>query len=621
MEQITAQYIKEHVNDSTCILVINNNVYNVTNYLTRHPGGKQILMQMNGSDATQEFTNIQHSDGAKKILEEYKIGTITTNEKSKLIKVDLKTYNDSAVEDQTTEVDLTIVNERLNTHEDKFNIHKIAGTVALLNMLYRSYQNIFMGIHNTYAEPNTINNLTLLCHTVLAISALMFRIPAKRTTAGKNFEYKEMRLHSIIFSLRSLSPIILGYLNLFDSSQYTNRLFNILFWHGSADLVTNIFYDNENGTTIRNGKGSNKLYKNFASFSQIIAISILLGLNNNKYNFKENYNDLAFLIVMPIQLSTFLLTLHKKNFITSNTYGIIYGLSLAILYSQILFTDKQFITLTILMILLRFQNINKYVLYIGFALIAEYLRTNDIDIPIYIPIILSIVFIIYFYINSIEKKIDLTIILKEKTKITNDTYLLKFTKAENFSIPNGHHIIVKNNDVKRPYTPIKNTSDEVHLYIKQYPNGRISSYLANLNIMDKIVVDDVVGENQYIGNGVFKVRDKEIKTNNCINILCAGTGITPAIRILEDNTININIIHCIKSKVDVLPDSMMRETDRIKIYKHMSDESGRITEKVIKEKLNLDNNVVMVCGTKIFNEMMESILLSLGIKKKLIIIY
>lgn len=40
MKQITAQYIKEHVNDSTCILVINNNVYNVTNYLTRHPGGK-----------------------------------------------------------------------------------------------------------------------------------------------------------------------------------------------------------------------------------------------------------------------------------------------------------------------------------------------------------------------------------------------------------------------------------------------------------------------------------------------------------------------------------------------------------------------------------------------------
>ena len=42
MEQIATQYIKEHVNDSPCILVINNNVYNATNYFTRHPGGKQI---------------------------------------------------------------------------------------------------------------------------------------------------------------------------------------------------------------------------------------------------------------------------------------------------------------------------------------------------------------------------------------------------------------------------------------------------------------------------------------------------------------------------------------------------------------------------------------------------
>lgn len=191
--QITVEYIKNNINDTTCIIVINNNVYNVTNYLSKHPGGKQILMQLNGSDATVEFNNIQHSDYAKKLLEDYKIGTIVDSEKLKLNKESGKIYTDTVLE-TTTELSLDVVKERLVTHEDKFNIHKIAGTVALLNMLYRSYESFIMN-HTTYANYSIINTITLLCHVLLAISALMFHIPMKRTTAGKNFEYKEMRLH------------------------------------------------------------------------------------------------------------------------------------------------------------------------------------------------------------------------------------------------------------------------------------------------------------------------------------------------------------------------------------------------------------------------------------------
>jgi len=67
--QITVEYIKNHINNTTCIIVINNNV---TNYLSKHPGGKQILMQLNCLDATVEFNNIQHFDYAKNY---YKIKT------------------------------------------------------------------------------------------------------------------------------------------------------------------------------------------------------------------------------------------------------------------------------------------------------------------------------------------------------------------------------------------------------------------------------------------------------------------------------------------------------------------------------------------------------------------
>ena len=577
---ITAEYIYKTINDNTCIIVINNNVYNITEYLGLHPGGKIILMAKNGTDATTDFNNIQHSSNAIKLLETFKIGTITNTEKEKLKK------NNDNLNDQLTEISLTTIKERLVTHEDKFNIHKITGIVALLNMLYRSYENIFNSNHSTYANSTIFNNITLLCHFILAISSLMFHVPNKRTTAGKNFEYKEMRIHSIIFSLRSLAPILLSYTKYFDPSNYLHRLFNILFWHSIVDISTKIYYDNDNGTTIRNSKGSKKIYNAFASLSQIIGISVLLGFNNNKYNFKKNYNDFIFLFIMPIQLSTFLLTLYKKNFISNNTYGIIYGLSIAVLYSQISYNDKQFITLTLLMILLRFQNINKFILYIGFALVSEFLRTNNIDIPLIIPIITFIIFFYNIIIKSLEVNFkDLSLTVLSKTKITDDTYLIKLKKNGNFPlITNGNHIIIKHNNIKRPYTPIKDTKENLDIYIKEYKEGRISKYLANLNKNDIINIDAIEGRNIYYGNGLFQISGREIKTNDCINAICIGTGITPIIRILEDTQIKFNIIHCVRDKKDILPDYILKKTDNITLYNHISNEDGRITLDIIKKK-------------------------------------
>ena len=455
----------------------------------------------------------------------------------------------------------------------------------------------------------------------------MFHISEKRTIAGKNFEYKEQRLHTIIFSLRSLSPILLQYINIFDSSNYLHRLINILVWHSLADITTKVYYDNDNGTTIRNGKGGNgkninKIYRNFASISQIIAISVLLGLNNNKYDFKNNYNDIIFLIVIPIQLNTFLLTLYKKNFISSEKHIILYGLSLAVLYSQLQYGDKQFIVMTMLMILLRFQKVNKYVLYISFSLIAEFMRKNNITIPTIISVLTSIIFSYNIIKNSLEYKKDLSLAVLSKEKITDDTYLIKFLKGTTFPlVPNGHHIIITFNDLSRPYTPIKDDNKTLELYIKEYKEGRMSSYLANLNTNDIVKVSNIMGHNTYRGNGVFTIRERDVSTNDCINAICIGTGITPIIRIIEDSSIKINIIHCIRDKKDILPENILKKTNNISIYNHLSNEKGRITNEIIKEKLNMNNNVILVCGTKIFNEEMETLLTNLSVPKKLIILY
>jgi cytochrome b5 len=64
--------IFEHNTKESCWLLINNNVYDVTEF--KHPGGKQILMQNAGMDATTQFEDIGHSEKADKFMEKLLVG-------------------------------------------------------------------------------------------------------------------------------------------------------------------------------------------------------------------------------------------------------------------------------------------------------------------------------------------------------------------------------------------------------------------------------------------------------------------------------------------------------------------------------------------------------------------
>ena len=85
MTDITNEYISDAIrNDNKCIIVINNNVYDITKYLRLHPGGEDILMNLNGQNATTEFNDIGHSRSAIKMLEKFKIGSISDMENNKI---------------------------------------------------------------------------------------------------------------------------------------------------------------------------------------------------------------------------------------------------------------------------------------------------------------------------------------------------------------------------------------------------------------------------------------------------------------------------------------------------------------------------------------------------------
>ena len=249
--------------------------------------------------------------------------------------------------------------DSLITDHDKYHLHKSLGIFCLINYNFRlfykfKYDQMFS--NNIY-----IKTITPLIHLGLSLSSFIFNVPLHRFNT-KIIIWKELQLHNIIFTSRS--AMIMLY-SLYSNNIY-GRLSILLSHHLLADYIT-YKYSNNNKTTTRDIPYDNipkyiqYFIKKFYATNQLIATSSLLLSDVGLY---EN----AFMIMYPIQLSTFLSTLIRKNLISNNMWHIIYGtsLSLPLLIAQITPNINPNclikINLTTLFIVSRlFLNINKYI--------------------------------------------------------------------------------------------------------------------------------------------------------------------------------------------------------------------------------------------------------------------
>ena len=72
----TREEVSKHNSSKSCWIIINDDVYDITNFLSEHPGGKMILVSIGGKDATDSF-EIFHREGLlEKYGNKYKIGKI-----------------------------------------------------------------------------------------------------------------------------------------------------------------------------------------------------------------------------------------------------------------------------------------------------------------------------------------------------------------------------------------------------------------------------------------------------------------------------------------------------------------------------------------------------------------
>ncbi len=80
-DTISASAIATHDSKTDCWTIINGSVYDITKYVSEHPGG-DVIEQACGTDATNLFNNRDgsgdsHSPTADVILAKYKIGQLT----------------------------------------------------------------------------------------------------------------------------------------------------------------------------------------------------------------------------------------------------------------------------------------------------------------------------------------------------------------------------------------------------------------------------------------------------------------------------------------------------------------------------------------------------------------
>ncbi|KAL4234975.1 hypothetical protein ACF0H5_006616 [Mactra antiquata] len=66
--------VSEHCDGTSCWIVVSDKIYDVTEFLSKHPGGIEIILEHAGHDATIPFESKGHSNMAYTLMEQYCVG-------------------------------------------------------------------------------------------------------------------------------------------------------------------------------------------------------------------------------------------------------------------------------------------------------------------------------------------------------------------------------------------------------------------------------------------------------------------------------------------------------------------------------------------------------------------
>merc|ERR1712217_495649 len=79
---VNADEVAKHATDKDCWVIVGDEVYDVTDFLKDHPGGKKAIMLFAGKDATEEFDMLHD----RKVIKKYGLSQGTVVAKGKIQK-------------------------------------------------------------------------------------------------------------------------------------------------------------------------------------------------------------------------------------------------------------------------------------------------------------------------------------------------------------------------------------------------------------------------------------------------------------------------------------------------------------------------------------------------------
>ncbi|USP79415.1 hypothetical protein yc1106_06689 [Curvularia clavata] len=222
--------------------------------------------------------------------------------------------------------------------------------------------------------------------------------------------------------------------------------------------------------------------------------------------------------------------------------------------------------------------------------------------------------------------------LIEKTNVSHDTIRFVFgLPSENsiLGLPTGQHVAIRHEvdgkQITRSYTPTSSNKDlgRLELTIKVYEGGKLTPWLKQLNIGDKVEIRGPKGEMKYHKNLV-----KEL------GMIAGGTGITPMLqiirRICEDprDLTKVTLLYANKTEDDILLkdqlDQFAKQNDRFTVHYILSNPStswqglkGRVSKELIEKHMpapaGMDSKVLL-CGPDPMVESMSKHLQERGFK-------
>jgi hypothetical protein len=219
---------------------------------------------------------------------------------------------------------------KLMTREDGYHLHKTLGLLSLVNFIYRyayvypKYGNLGYNGQTGNRHLSMLNWATMLIHTCLAFSSIIFRVPKHRINNKPMVIYEEYRQHAMVFTLRCLVVFVIA--TLFPAAPAWGPPLGVMACHLLADRITAI-HGTVGNTAVRATKKHLQLSTFYQGVGKLYSLYQFLAIGSH-ISPNARLADLAFNAVIAIQSSAFMMTLYRKRIVRGRTHMVVYAFCL-----------------------------------------------------------------------------------------------------------------------------------------------------------------------------------------------------------------------------------------------------------------------------------------------------